>query len=111
MIEYNGRKYKIQLGDITYGSTRPSLEEAMQTANELTRLGYRRTSNAYCMVSRIDREDWLNVLAKERNCSRADFYNVDGTGIADSHRDYYIRVHSKDNHTIHPAVFVHMKGY
>lgn len=108
---YNNRKYKIETSQITYGSTRPSLEEAMQTAQELTSLGYRKTSNAYCMVSRIDRDDWLDVLARERHCSRADFYSVDGSGVSDNHRDYYVRVHSKDTLTVHPAVLIHMRSY
>jgi len=102
---------KITEQDITYGPTDPDAETAIRIAEELTKLGYRKTSNAYCLVSRIDREDWLEVLAKQRHCSRADFYNVDGSGISDSHKEHYIRVHSKDNLTVHPNVYKNMLRY
>ena len=102
---------KITEKDITYGPTNPDAETALSIAEELTKLGYRRTSNAYCIVSRIDREDWLDVLAKQRHCSVADFYNVDGSGIGANHKEHYIRVHSKDNLTVHPRVYKNMLRY
>lgn len=104
-------QYKITRDQITYGPIEPEELTAMVVAEDLTRQGYRKVSNAYCEVARIDREDWLDVLAKERRCSRADFYNVDGSGIGDQHRDYYIRVFSKDTHTVAPEVLFRMKGY
>lgn len=104
-------KCKISIDDITYGPTDPDEVAAFVTAGELMKKGYRKTSNAYCMVSRIDREDWLDVLASQRRCSRADFYNVDGSGIGDQHRDHYVRVFSKDKLTVHPMVLRHMKAY
>jgi len=97
-------KVKITEDDITYGPKDPDAFDAEIYAYDLMKKGYRRTSNAYCMISRIDREDWLDVLAKERHCSRADFYNVDGSGINNSHKDYYVRVHSKDTLTVHPMI-------
>jgi len=104
-------KCKIREDDITYGSWDPDDVEATFTAFELMKAGYRKTSNAYCMVGRIDREDWLEVLAKERHCSVADFYNVDGSGVRDSHRDHYIRTFTKDQHTVSPKVLKLMKSY
>jgi hypothetical protein len=104
-------KCKITEHDITYGPTDPDEVAAFVTAGELMAKGYRKTSNAYCMVSRIDREDWLDVLAKERRCSRADFYNVDGSGVGDQHRDHYIRVFSEDTLTVHPMVLRKMRSY
>lgn len=105
-------KCKISRSDITIGPTEPEDEEqAKKVANYLMAQGYRKTSNAYCLISRVDREDWLDVLAKERRCSRADFYNVDGSGVGDQHRGHYIRVFSKDNHTVAPEVLRCMKGY
>ncbi len=105
-------KCKISRSDITIGPTEPEDEEqAKKVANYLMAQGYRKTSNAYCLISRVDREDWLDVLAKERRCSRADFYNVDGSGVGDQHRGHYIRVFSKDNHTVAPEVLRFMKGY
>ena len=104
-------KCKITEQDITYGSWDPDDVEAWTTAGELMRKGYRKTSNAYCMVSRVDREDWLEVLAAQRHCSVADFYNVDGSGVRDSHRDHYIRTFSEDTLTVSPKVMKLMKGY
>ena len=105
-------KCKILRSDITIGPIEPEDEEhAKKVANYLMAQGYRKTSNAYCLISRVDREDWLDVLAKERRCSRADFYNVDGSGVGDQHRDHYIRVFSKDNHTVALEVLRFMKGY
>lgn len=104
-------KIKISLDSITYGSKDPDDVEALMTAHDLMKQGYRKTSNAYCRVSRIDREDWLDVLAKQRRCSRADFYNVDGSGIGDQHRNHYIRVFSNDTHVVHPKVLKLVKSY
>ena len=99
-------KCKISLSDITYGPKTADLDPlvALTYAKELRDNGYRKTSNAYCHVSRIDRKDWLRVMARERHCSIADFYNVDGSGIGDNHEDYYCRVHSKDTLTVHPEI-------
>ena len=104
-------KCKITTDDITHGPIDPSPLEAMFTATDLLNKGYRKTSNAYCIVSRIDRDDWIDVMAKERFCSRADFYNVDGSGVGDQHRDFYVRTHSKDKLTVHPSVLKLMKSY
>lgn len=105
------RKIKITSSDITYGSWEPDDVEAFVVAGDLMRQGYRRTSNAYCLVGRIDRADWLEVMAKSRNCSVADFYNVDGSGVSDRHRDFYIRTFTEDQHTVSPIVHRLMKGY
>ena len=104
-------KVKISEDDVTYGPWDPDELTAFTIAGDLMIKGYRKTSNAYCMVSRIDREDWLDVLAGQRRCSRADFYNVDGSGVGDQHRDHYIRVFSKDTLTVSPKVLRFMKGY
>lgn len=104
-------KVKITRDQITYGDQNPDPKEAWRIATELMEKGYRRTSNAYCHVSRIDRDDWVEVLARERRCSVAHFYNVDGSGISDSHRDHYVRCFSKDTHTVAPEVIRFVKGW
>lgn len=111
MIKMHNMKVKISEDDITYGPTEPDEFLATVYAKELFDLGYRKTSNAYCSVSRIDRDDWLVVLAKERHCSVADFYNVDGSGVGDQHRDHYVRSYSKDVHTVHPAIIKKMRAW
>lgn len=105
-------KVKITEDDITFGPKQ--LDDrltAIVVAQHLMDTGYRKTSNAYCRVARIDRDDWLDVLAKERRCSRADFYNVNGSGIGDQHRDRYVRCHSKDTLTVHPMIIREMKAW
>ena len=105
-------KYKIDLEtDITYGPTDPDEVAAFATAGELMAKGYRKTSNAYCRVARIDREDWMQTLAKRMNCCVADFYNIDGSGPSNNWKDFYIRTHSKDTLTVHPSVLRRMAGW
>ena len=99
------------MDQITYGPTEPDELTAFTIAGELLAKGYRKTSNAYCSVARIDREDWLQVMAKEINCAVADFYNLDGSGVSNSWKNHYIRCHSNDTLTIHPTIMQKMKTY
>ena len=107
-------KCKINSDDITYG---PKMDrelndvEAFLVAGELMKKGYRKVSNAYCMVARIDRPDWLCILAESMNTCVANFYRKNGTGVPDEWRDHYVRVFSKDQHTVHPAVLRKMRNY
>ena len=105
-------KIKIDLDDITYGPNEEDVDElhAFIVAGELTNMGYRKVSNAYCRVARVDRDDWLLVLANQLNCCVADFYNVDGSGISQRWVDHYIRTHSEDILTVHPQIMRLMKG-
>jgi hypothetical protein len=106
-------KTKISTRDITYGPNTHSVDPmvAWIVAAELKAQGYQCVSNAYCCVGRIDRDDWLDVLALQRRCSRADFYNVDGSGIGPQHREHYIRVFTGDTHTVHPDIYRALKKY
>jgi len=82
------------------------------SAAELTRLGYRRVSNAYQHVSRIDREDWILKLAAHLDRAPADLFIVhehrEGPGVhyrvgkrvSGGWCDYYRRCLSKDTLTI-----------
>lgn len=105
-------RFKVSLDQINFG---PKEEvdklTALTFAHELMSKGYRRTSSAHCTQTRIDREDWLDVLARALNCARADFYKLDGSGVDDRWRDHYIRCFSKDSVTVHPCVSVLMKTY
>ena len=106
-------KVKITYDKITYGPKTEHVDPlvAMTYAHQLKKDGYRKTSNAYCLVTRIDREDWLEVLARERNCSIAHFYNADGSGISDDWRDHYVRCFSRDQHIVHPDVLKYIPAY
>lgn len=106
-------KCKITLDQITYGPNTEQVDPlvALTFAQNLIDLGYRKTSNAYCLVTRIDRDDWMDVMARQLRCSRADFYNLDGSGISDHWRDHYVRCYSNDSHTVHPAILKRIPTY
>lgn len=112
-VPYGRRKTKILFSDITYGPRSRDVDELMAftVAGDLLEKGYRRTSNAFCTVARIDREDWLDVLATALGCAVADFYNKDGTGVGDRWRDMYVRKYSADKHTVHPEILYRIKAY
>lgn len=104
-------KIKIREDQLTIGPWAPDELEMFVWPRQLNDQGYRRVSNAFCKIARIDRTDWLDVLAKHMNCSRADFYNVDGSGVSDRWKDQYVRCYSKDCHTVSPAIFRKIESY
>ena len=65
------------------------------TADELTRQGYRRVSNKFGMVARIDRPDWLEFMLEQ------------SPHLIASLADQYRRVHSQDVLTV-PGVAPHV---
>lgn len=74
------------------------------SVEELVAMGYKRVSNAYGLVARIDREDWLDVLARSMpgRCV-ADFLVVAGRDAgkpSELWANHYRRVYSKDWHTV-----------
>ena len=71
-------------------------DEERKEALRLSRMGYRRVSWAYRMVKRIDREDWVEVLAKYTNRAPADFYVIGEYAPSESWAGFYRRVLSKD---------------
>jgi hypothetical protein len=72
-------------------------------AEELIARGYRKTSNAYCAVARIDRPDWIAVVARRTDRPPIEFYDEDGV-VSGMWADYYRRELSKDKHTVSAAV-------
>ena len=80
--------------------------KAEQEAARLTAMGYCRVSRRFCHVSRIDREDWLDRLARHFAP-----WDPDGEGAAHvqgsgspSINDYYRRVLSKDTLIVSSSV-------
>ena len=74
------------------------MDKTQTSVYVLIAMGYRRVSNSYCRVSRIDREDWVEFLAKELRCAPADFIVRDGSGMISSDwYDFYRRIYSNDN--------------
>lgn len=75
-------------------------------ANTLIQLGYRVTSNKHRMVARIDRDDWMEHMAKEH--SPWDWEGegmkwINGMGLR-SAADHYRRVYSKDKLTVSASI-------
>lgn len=70
------------------------------TASELVARGYRKTSNAHHMVTRIDRPDWVAFLANVMGRSEAQFYDPRTQQPAGTWADHYRRVYSEDKHTV-----------
>jgi hypothetical protein len=66
--------------------------------------GYRRTSNKYGHVSRIDRPDWLRVLAEHLGRSEAQFFAPRAAEPEANWKDYYRRVLSKDGLDLGPVL-------
>ena len=86
-------------------------DDPKSEAAQLIAAGYRRTSNKYRMVSRIDRPDWLVVLAKELRRSPAEFYAPGEPDPAETWCDYYRRCLSRDTlERVDPDVFKLIPG-
>ena len=86
------------------------MSEAQKQAKELMAKGYRRTSNKYRMITRIDREDWMHFLAEKMPGSCvADFMVKSGPDAGKPSplwEDHYRRVYSKDSiENVAPGVF------
>lgn len=113
MVPYGQRKVKIQFSEITYGPKSQDVDEllAFTFVGELIEKGYRRVSNAYCRIARIDRDDWLDFMATKIGCAVADFYAKDGSGVSDQWKDHYIRMYSKDVLVVHPEILYRIKAY
>lgn len=80
---------------------------------ELTAAGYRVVSRKYKSLSRIDREDWQQVLAKH-HCP----WDPEGVGMtwvksigAGNAEDYYRRCLSKDEITVSDIKGIHNSGH
>lgn len=72
-------------------------DEHRAEAQRLIGMGYRRTSNKYLMVSRIDRPDWVTVLAQHLKRSPAELYEIGAPSPAARWCGFYRSVLSKDS--------------
>ena len=77
----------------------------MKTAQQLINAGYRRTSNSYRMVSRVDRPDWKEHMAKQHSPWSFEDGMKWVNGLGSSASDHYRRVYSKDTLMVSPTVF------
>lgn len=72
------------------------MSDHLSRAAELTAKGYRRVSNKYRRLARIDRHDWLNVLGRYIRRPVADFFDCETGKLSASWADHYRRCFSKD---------------
>lgn len=70
------------------------------SAEELIARGYRKTSNAYGHVTRIDRPDWVEFLAGKLGRSVAELYDPKTGKPAGTWADHYRTMYSDDTHTV-----------
>lgn len=82
---------------------------AKQIAEDLMAKGYRRTSNKFCHLSRVDREDWKEHMAQNHAPwdiqEGRDWVKAVGPGA----NDFYRRVISNDTITVPREVSRHVK--
>jgi hypothetical protein len=66
------------------------------TGEQAAAQGYRRVSNKHMRVTRIDRPDWVRILAEHTRRSEAQFYRPGSLHPEGAWADFYRRVLSKD---------------
>lgn len=83
----------------------------VMAANQMAVLkarGYRRVSNKHGMLARVDRPDWVEVLARHLKRSPAELY-VPGEPEPAAHwADYYRRVLSGDRVDVEPPALARL---
>lgn len=82
----------------------PYTDKDVQTAQKLMAQGYRRTSWKHRLVSRIDRPDWVQILAVGLRRAPADFYVPGESNPSGSWCSYYRACLSEDTKTVTPEV-------
>lgn len=80
----------------------PLPPDTLSIRDALIAHGYRRTSRRHGLISRIDRADWLDVLAEHLNVSRQEL-DKRVRGFPGMWEDFYRRVLSKDTITLQIA--------
>lgn len=95
--------------------SKPKLTKEQQVAQDLFEKGYCCLSNKHRIVARIDREDWLHVLASKQCRAPADFYTRTSQGaVTDCTGQwgkFYASVYSDDKREgIDPVVYAELKS-
>lgn len=84
--------------------------EPYDLANYLISVGYRAISNKHKMVSRVDRPDFVQILAQRLLRAPADFYVPGQDRVTANWVDHYRRGISSDKRSVPDEVFKLMKG-
>lgn len=79
--------------------------EAFLLAGQYLKEGYIGISNKFKHIGKVDRKDWLTVIAKDMGCPLAFYYNLDGSGLDPQWEEHYIRCYSKDILTVSEEVY------
>ena len=77
-------------------------------AENLLAQGYRGISNKHKIVARIDRDDWIDHMARTMNTSSASFMLPTGR-FDERWSEHYLRCHSNDKLTVSEEVYKEMK--
>lgn len=73
--------------------------------------GYRKISNTYQRVARIDRLDWREYMATNHSPWDPEGEGMNWViGLGPSANDHYRRCHSRDFKSVSASVFKHIKG-
>jgi hypothetical protein len=102
-VEFARNSARLPSAMLSYRFAETIQDPSDEMIEELIRRGYRRTSNSYGMVARIDRQDWIEVLVAET------LRNQDVVSIRDnpgSFADFYRRCVSRDVKTVSPSSLV-----
>jgi len=78
---------------------------------QLAAKGYRRISAKHGTVARIDRPDWVDVLAEKLRRSPAEFYLPGETRPAEHWAEHYLRCFSKDVWSMSPDEARELRRY
>lgn len=81
-------------------------------AKELIAQGYRRISNAFCHLSRVDREDWKEYMAKKHSpwSTEEGLRWVELLVESESATDMYRRGYSKDVIIVPQEIYKQIPG-
>jgi hypothetical protein len=86
-----------------YVKPTPTPQETGEAAS-LVAKGYRRVSWKHRIIARVDRADFVEVMARDQNRAPADFMQPGSRDCAPNWCDHYRRCYSKDTLTVNPAV-------
>lgn len=104
--------YAVWIGeeDITSGPGFDCSEgEAILMASAYASQGYRIVNTAYCMLARIDCDNWLDILAAAQNRPVTAFCDPGTTDVSDHWHGVYLSHYSHDVITVCPAIIRKMR--
>lgn len=82
----------------------------LKVAKRLMASGYRKTSRSHCSLSRVDKENWKDLMAKEHSPWDIN-EGLSWVGVlGNTASDHYRRVYSNDKITVTPEISSFVKS-